>query len=98
VRPLDKAEFCWCATWWKHPEAWVRFEACRRAWEALAGDPGIGFSVWHRDHLDPMLRELLSPTGPFANCTPASFDDEARHRPAGEYLYEDVPMASPRAT
>jgi hypothetical protein len=26
-------------------------------------------SIWIRDHLDPCLRELLSPLGPFADCT-----------------------------
>lgn len=87
IRPLKQQQFRWCETWWKHPEAWVRFEACRRAWEALAADRGIGFSVWHRDHLDPMLTSLLSDTGTFTNCThsASSLTTSAKHTPAGEY-------------
>ena len=26
-------------------------------------------STWIRDHLDPCLRELLTPLGPFADCS-----------------------------
>ncbi|MET9578748.1 DUF4913 domain-containing protein [Streptomyces massasporeus] len=25
--------------------------------------------LWHRDHLDPCMRELRGPGGPFASCT-----------------------------
>ena len=46
-----------------------RFEALRRAWTELAPEPGAAMSVWIRDHLDPCLRELLTPLGPFADCT-----------------------------
>ena len=68
ARPL-RGEVRWCPLWWEHPEAVFRFEALRRAWTQLAPEPGVGMSTWIRDHLDPCLRELLSPLGPFADCT-----------------------------
>lgn len=67
ARPL-RGDLVWCPQWWDHPEAVFRFEALRRAWTELASEPGSAMSVWTRDHLDPCLRELLSPLGPFADC------------------------------
>lgn len=90
ARPVDRTGLHWCPTWWRHTEAWVRFEACHRAWRVLAADPGTGLSVWHRDHLDPMLRELLTDTGPFAHCSPSEGHDAAQHRSAGDYAPEPV--------
>ena len=68
ARPL-RGELTWCPLWWEHPEAVFRFEALRRAWTELAPEPGAAMSIWIRDHLDPCLRELLTPLGPFADCT-----------------------------
>jgi hypothetical protein len=68
ARPL-RGELTWCPMWWEHPEAVFRLEALRRAWTELACEPGSAMSVWIRDHLDPCLRELLTPLGPFADCT-----------------------------
>ncbi|MCX6462693.1 MAG: DUF4913 domain-containing protein [Pseudonocardiales bacterium] len=67
ARPL-RGELTWCPVWWEHTEAVFRFEALFRAWTELAAEPGTALSVWIRDHLDPCLRELLSPVGPFADC------------------------------
>ena len=67
ARPI-RGELRWCPRWWEHAEALFRFEALRRAWTELAAEPGTAMSIWIRDHLDPCLRELLSPTGPFADC------------------------------
>ncbi|GAA2536861.1 DUF4913 domain-containing protein [Pseudonocardia hydrocarbonoxydans] len=67
ARPL-RGELTWCPIWWEHPEAVFRLEALRRAWTELAPEPGAAMSIWIRDHLDPCLRELLSPLGPFADC------------------------------
>lgn len=75
ARPI-RGELRWCPRWWEHAEALFRFEALRRAWIDLAADPGTSLSIWIRDHLDPCLRELLSPTGPFADC-----DDTERFGP-----------------
>jgi hypothetical protein len=68
ARPL-RGELTWCPLWWEHPEAVFRLEALRRAWTELAPEPGAAMSVWIRDHLDPCLRELLTPLGPFADCS-----------------------------
>ena len=67
ARPL-RGDLTWCPVWWEHTEAVFRFEALHRAWAELAAEPGTAMSVWIRDHLDPCLRELLSPLGPFADC------------------------------
>jgi hypothetical protein len=68
ARPL-RGELTWCPLWWEHPEAVFRLEALRRAWTELAPEPGAAMSIWIRDHLDPCLRELLTPLGSFADCT-----------------------------
>jgi len=67
ARPL-RGELTWCPIWWEHPEAIFRLEALRRARTELAPEPGASMSIWIRDHLDPCLRELLNPLGPFADC------------------------------
>lgn len=41
------------------------------AWQELTDPATCGYtgpSVWHRDHLDPCLRELRASSGPFAGC------------------------------
>ncbi|MFC4945831.1 DUF4913 domain-containing protein [Pseudonocardia sp. GCM10023141] len=68
ARPL-RGDYAWCPRWWDHPEAIFRFEALYRAWTELAPEPGAAMSIWIRDHLDPCLRELLNPSGPFVDCT-----------------------------
>lgn len=68
ARPL-RGDYTWCPRWWDHPEAIFRFEALYRAWTELAPEPGVAMSIWIRDHLDPCLRELLNPAGPFADCS-----------------------------
>jgi hypothetical protein len=81
ARPL-RGEVCWCPLWWEHPEAVFRFEAARRAWTHLAPEPGPSMSTWIRDHLDPCLRELLSPLGPFADCSHSDrFRGHSEHTP-----------------
>jgi hypothetical protein len=58
----------WCAKWWRHPEAQIRLEALWRSWETLRLEPN-GIATWLRDHLDPQMAALLSPSGTFAVCT-----------------------------
>lgn len=79
ARPL-RGELVWCPLWWEHPEAVFRLEALRRAWTEYATEPGAAMSIWIRDHLDPCLRELLTPLGPFADCR-----HHDRRRSAGEH-------------
>jgi len=59
----------WCASWWDHAEALYRLEVLWRTWELYRLEPRLGIASWLRDYLDPQLRELTSPTGPFASCT-----------------------------
>ncbi len=59
----------WCACWWDHAEAIYRLEALWRSWETCRLDPRLGMAGWLRDHLDPQLAVLTSPTGPFMQCT-----------------------------
>ncbi|MBW0107266.1 DUF4913 domain-containing protein [Pseudonocardia sp. KRD-182] len=90
ARPL-RGEIKWCPLWWEHPEAVFRFEALRRAWTQLAPEAGVGMSIWIRDHLDPCLRELLSPLGPFADCS-----HNERFRTLTEHVpLPTLPTASP---
>ena len=75
----------WCASWWDHAEAIYRLEALWRTWELYRLEPRLGIASWLRDYLDPQLRELTSPTGPFAQCT----DD--RHSPIKPLRTEQPP-------
>ncbi|MFD0409948.1 DUF4913 domain-containing protein [Kitasatospora sp. NPDC127116] len=61
----------WCSSWTEHPAAVGRLHACWLAWQELTNPEMCGLtgpSVWHRDHLDPMMAQLRSPTGPFIAC------------------------------
>ncbi|MGX9891167.1 DUF4913 domain-containing protein [Streptomyces sp. NPDC002276] len=70
----------WCASWWAHPAAIARLHATWLAWQELT-DPETGGrtgpSVWHRDHLDPMVTQLRDASGPFAACM--TNPDRAQH-------------------
>lgn len=69
ARPIG-GEFRWCARWWLHPEAIIRFKALWQSWEAMRLQPGTGTASWLRDHLDHQVPVLLGRTGPFAQCRP----------------------------
>ncbi|MEU9079978.1 DUF4913 domain-containing protein [Kitasatospora sp. NPDC048538] len=61
----------WCASWQEHPAAVARLHACWLAFQELTNPEICGLagpSVWHRDHLDPMVAQLRAPTGQFAGC------------------------------
>ncbi|GKQ36563.1 DUF4913 domain-containing protein [Streptomyces sp. A012304] len=61
----------WCHLWFEHTVAVARLHACWLAWQELTDPTTCGYtgpSVWHRDHLDPCLRELRVSSGPFAGC------------------------------
>ncbi|MFJ8194717.1 DUF4913 domain-containing protein [Streptomyces sp. NPDC096094] len=78
------ADARWCHLWFEHPVAVARLHACWLAWQELT-DPATcgctGPSVWHRDHLDPCLRELRSSSGPFTGCTKG--EHQINHRLPG---------------
>lgn len=77
----------WCASWWDHAEALYRLESLWRTWELYRLEPRLGIASWLRDYLDPQLRELTSPTGPFASCT------EDRHSPVKALRTNQPPEA-----
>lgn len=79
-----RAEFRWRAAWWESAEAIIRLEAMWRAWEHLRLDAATGASVWLRDHADPHLAVLMSPTGPWA-------DSQDTASPADPLPYEAPP-------
>ncbi|OKI92145.1 hypothetical protein AMK18_32945 [Streptomyces sp. CB01249] len=65
------ADARWCHLWFEHTVAVARLHAAWLAWQELTDPASCGYtgpSVWHRDHLDPALRELRASTGPFAGC------------------------------
>lgn len=78
------ADARWCHLWFEHPVAVARLHACWLTWQELTDPASCGYtgpSVWHRDHLDPCLRELRGPTGPFAGCT--KNEHQVNHRLPG---------------
>ncbi|MFQ6197747.1 DUF4913 domain-containing protein [Streptomyces sp. NPDC000405] len=61
----------WCQQWYEHPQAVARLHALWLAWQELTTPETGGYtgpSSWHRDHLDPCIANLRSPSGPFAAC------------------------------
>ncbi|MFF5338504.1 DUF4913 domain-containing protein [Streptomyces sp. NPDC013181] len=65
------ADAKWCHLWFEHTVAVARLHAAWLAWQELTDPASCGYtgpSVWHRDHLDPALRELRASAGPFAGC------------------------------
>ncbi|MFD4412493.1 DUF4913 domain-containing protein [Streptomyces sp. NPDC058475] len=66
------ADAHWCHLWFEHDVAVARLHALWLAWQELTDPVSCGYtgpSVWHRDHLDPCLRELRGSHGPFQGCT-----------------------------
>ncbi|MEU3433105.1 DUF4913 domain-containing protein [Streptomyces sp. NPDC006863] len=75
------ADSKWCHLWVEHPVAVARLHAAWLAWQELTDPASCGYtgpSVWHRDHLDPALRELRGSSGPFAGCTKGEHQVEHR--------------------
>lgn len=68
ARPVG-GEFRWCAQWRDHVEAVARLEAMWRAWEVLRLNPGTGMAGWFTSVADPLVIQLMSRSGTFAQCT-----------------------------
>lgn len=82
-RPLDDAAlFRWDPQWWRYPEVCMRLEALWGTWEKMRYEGAPGLAVWFRDYLDPMMREILSPVGPFHAYKPHEDDGTERALPA----------------
>ncbi|WP_327687080.1 DUF4913 domain-containing protein [Streptomyces sp. NBC_00467] len=78
------ADARWCHLWFEHTVAIARLHAAWLAWQELTDPASCGYtgpSVWHRDHLDPLLRELRGSSGPFAGCTKG--EHQVDHRMPG---------------
>ncbi|MGN9763080.1 DUF4913 domain-containing protein [Streptomyces sp. SD31] len=74
----------WCHLWFEHTPAVARLHALWLAWQELTDPATCGYtgpSVWHRDHLDPCLRELRGPGGPFKGCTKGEHQIDHRMPP-----------------
>ncbi|WP_219505147.1 DUF4913 domain-containing protein [Nonomuraea ceibae] len=84
----------WCLRWWEHEEALARLHALWLAWQELT-DPAAGGwtgpSTWHRDHLDPTLRELRAHDGPLWRC----MTDVAKARHRDDVILEVAAIQSP---
>lgn len=65
-RPLDDSHaFRWHPRWWDNIEVCMRLEALWGTWEKARYEGASGLLWWFRDCLDPMMREIMSPRGPF---------------------------------
>jgi hypothetical protein len=67
IRP-ETQSLRWCASWWAHPEAIIRFTALWLTWEMARLVPGTGMADWLRTNLDTLTPVLHSAAGPFASC------------------------------
>ena len=75
-RPLDDvAKFRWDPQWWRYAEVVMRLEALWISWEKMRLEGGPAMVVFYRDYIDPMMRPIMDPDGPFhtfnANKEPA---------------------------
>ncbi|GLX41123.1 DUF4913 domain-containing protein [Streptomyces roseochromogenus] len=74
----------WCPLWFEHPVVVARLHALWLAWQELTDPATCGYtgpSTWHRDHLDPCIRELRASSGPYAGCTKG--EHQVDHRMPG---------------
>lgn len=70
-RPLDDASrFRWDPQWWRYPEVVMRLEPLWISWEKMRLEGGPAMVVFYRDYLDPMMRVILDPDGPFHTYNP----------------------------
>lgn len=75
------ADARWCHLWFLHSVAIARLHAVWLAWQELTDPATCGYtgpSTWHRDHLDPALRELRNSSGPFSGCVKGEHQVEHR--------------------
>ena len=83
-RPLDDvAKFRWDPQWWRYPEVVMRLEALWISWEKMRLEGGPAIVVFYRDYLDPMMRTIMDPDGPFHTFNPhkESADGPREHLP-----------------
>ncbi|MFI7643430.1 DUF4913 domain-containing protein [Nonomuraea sp. NPDC049400] len=84
----------WCPVWWEHPEAVGRLHGLWLAWQYWIDPEAGGFTgpdTWHNTCLDPAMRELRAPNGPFSRCMSAP--DKPAHRPA-KHVSWSIPVTA----
>lgn len=87
-RPLDDvAKFRWDPQWWRYSEVVMRLEALWISWEKMRLEGGPAIVVFFRDYLDPMMRTILDPDGPFHTYNPHKEDRDGPR----EHLPEPLP-------
>jgi len=59
--------FRWSPRWWEYTEVVGRLEALWRAWEYYRLEGMTGMAVFFNDYLDPTMRTITFPDGPFRN-------------------------------
>ncbi|MGO0605546.1 DUF4913 domain-containing protein [Brevibacterium linens] len=87
-RPLDDvARFRWDPQWWRYPEVVMRLEPLWISWEKMRLEGGPSMVVFYRDYLDPMMRVILDPDGPFHTYNP--------HKDKPDATRENLPLPLP---
>lgn len=65
----------WSPRWFEYTEVLDRLEALWRAWEHYRLEGMTGMAVFFNDYMDPTMREVTSPDGPFWNMQNLDGDD-----------------------
>ncbi len=65
----DVYDRVWCPSWWMHQEAVSRFTAVWFVWEQAKWDETGAMSAFWLNHLDPHMKVLFDPQGPFKYCS-----------------------------
>lgn len=68
LRQWRRQNVRWCAQWYLHAEAVTRIQALWKSWEDMRWAGPTGMATWWLSYLDPHMRELTGPTGPFEFC------------------------------
>jgi hypothetical protein len=72
VYMVDDMSMRWCTQWYRHPDVTARLHALYLAWcelvEPSRGGASVEVSRWHRDHLDPAMREIRARGGSLSQC------------------------------
>ncbi|MCL1906618.1 MAG: DUF4913 domain-containing protein [Propionibacteriaceae bacterium] len=87
LRPIDGRTNVWSEEWWDSDEVCMRFEVLWRSYEvARVSRDAAALSNWILDHLDPHMKVILSPDGPFyaKTKTPGSPNSKLRRLPVVE--------------
>lgn len=90
----DPAAHRWDPRWWEYTEVVARLEALWRAWEYLRTDGMTGPALFFRDFLDPTMRELTAPDGPFWDVSDVhdrTLPQLWPHEPPPAGLFDDAP-------